>query len=67
MVLKDIKTMSAIPDGNDSKFIALVDIMERGYRDLKRIKFEKEISNATTVSMVEAVLPKFIYENGDGK
>ena len=52
--------MSAIPDGNDSKFIALVDIMERGYRDLKRIKFEKEISNATTVSMVEAVLPKFI-------
>ena len=60
MALKDIKTMSAIPDGNDSKFIALVDIMERGYRDLKRIKFEKEISNATTVSMVEAVLPKFI-------
>ena len=60
MVLKDIKTMSAIPDGNDSKFIALIDILERGYRGLKIIKFEKEISNATTVSMVEAVLPKFI-------
>ena len=34
MVLKDIKTISAIPDGNDSKFIAFVDIMERGYREL---------------------------------
>ena len=52
--------MKVIPDNHDSKFIDLVNIIERGYRDLKRINFEKEMSNSTTVSMLEAIVPRTI-------
>ena len=60
IVMQDIKSMKVIPENSDSKFIELVDIIESGYRDLKRIKFEHEISNSTTISLIEAILPKTI-------
>ena len=30
-----------------------VDVVERGYRDLKWLNLEKEISNSTAVSIIE--------------
>ena len=45
------------------KILELVDIVERGYRDLKRINFEREISNVTVLSMIEALLPKLIRKD----
>ena len=58
MVMNDIKRMSALLDDDDLGLITLVDIMERGYRDLMRLGMEGEISNSQTVSLVEEKLPR---------
>ena len=60
LIMSDFKSMNVIPDENDKKIIDLVELVERGYRDLKIVKFEKEISNSTVIGIIEAVLPKFI-------
>ena len=51
LIMSDIKKMRVRPEGDDDIFITLVNTVERGYRDLKRVKFEKEISNATVISI----------------
>ena len=60
IIMCDIKNLKGVPEGDDEKFISLVNLIERGHRDLKRINCEREISNATVLSMIEAVLPKTI-------
>ena len=37
-----------------------MEIVERGYLDLKRINFEKKISNVTVLGIIESMLPKSI-------
>ena len=41
-------------------FIKFVDGIEKGYTDLSRLKIEKEMSNAVTVSMSQERLPAVI-------
>ena len=60
MVLNDVRKIKFINAGEDKKFIDLVDIIERGYRDLSLLGIEKEISNTGTVSLVEERIPKDI-------
>ena len=60
VVMYDIKKLRPIKEGEDKLFIELVDIVERGYYDLKRIGAESEISNASTVSTIEERLPSNI-------
>ena len=56
-IMKDIKKLKAIKDNDNSKFVHLVDVVERAYRDLKRLNLHNEISNASTVSLIEEKLP----------
>ena len=42
--------MHAIREGDDKRFIDLVDIVEKGCRDLLRVGIEREISNTSPVS-----------------
>ena len=57
-VMNEIKRASHIEEGDDCSLIYLVDIIERGYRDLKRLGVEGEISNSQTVSLIEEKLPR---------
>ena len=58
--IKEIKAIKQIPEDNECKFLHLVDAIERGFRDLKAAKLEREISNTTIVSIIEEKLPKLI-------
>ena len=60
IVVLDIKNLKAVRDGDDQAFLDLVNIVERGYYDLARIKMESEVSNNATVSLVEERLPRTI-------
>ena len=57
VIMNDIKQLKTVKENDNSKFITLVDIVESGYRDLKRLNLEREISNASTVSLIEEKLP----------
>ena len=41
-------------------FLDLVNVVQREYCDLARIKMESEVSNNTTVSLIEERLPRTI-------
>ena len=58
VVMYDIKKLRAIREGDDKRFIDLVDIVEKGYHDLLRVEIEREISNTNSVSIIEEKLPK---------
>ena len=60
VVMYDTKRIRPVRDGDDKRFIELVDIIERGYRDLSRVGIQQEISNTSTVSLIEEKLPKDI-------
>ena len=51
--MNDIKQLKLVFDGEDKKFINMVDVIENGYRDLKRANMEREISNTTVISLIE--------------
>ena len=58
VVMYDIKKLRAIREGDDKRFIDLVDVVEKDYLDLLRVGVEQEISNTSTVSIFEEKLPK---------
>ena len=63
VVMYDIKSLKAVREGDDKKFIQLINIMERGYRDLARLGVQYEILNSTTVSLIEEKLPRDIWRD----
>lgn len=55
-VMNEIKRANHIVEGEDCSLIYQVDIIEIGYRDLKQLGVEGEISNSQTVSLIEEKL-----------
>ena len=49
--------MPSIRENDNPKFIQLVDIVERAFRDLERLQLDREVSNASTVGLIEEKLP----------
>ena len=41
-------------------FLELVNLIEKGYAELRRLNLEREMSNSVTVSIIEAKLPPSI-------
>ena len=60
VIMHDIKSLKPVSDGEDTKFLKLVDCVERNYQELKRVDMESEISNATIAGLIEERLPKTI-------
>ena len=60
VIMNEIKTIKILNDNDMKAFIKFVDVIEKGYTDLSRLKIEKEMSNAVTVSMLEERLPAVI-------
>ena len=46
--------------GDDKQIIEFIDMLEYGYRDLKSLGMEMEISNANVVSIIESKLPRSV-------
>ena len=60
IVILDIKNLKAVKDGDDKEFLDLVNVVEREYYDLAKIKMKSEVSNNATVSLTEKRLPHTI-------
>ena len=45
-IMKDIKKLKPGKDGEISKFMTFVDIVERAFCDLENLGLEREVSNA---------------------
>ena len=52
--------MRLIKEGENKRFIELVDAVEDGYKDLKRPGLEREITTASSISIIERKLPATI-------
>ena len=56
-VISDIKGLKSVPEGNSPKLLELINVLERGWYDLKRVGKEKEIENVTVITLIEKLLP----------
>ena len=57
-VISDIQCIKKLDDGDCVKLIKLVNVIDTGYRDLKSLDLEREISNAHVVNLIENKLPR---------
>ena len=55
-IMSDIKSIGEISDGDEQKCIEFVNVIERGYTDLRRLHLEREISNSVTVSTLTCLV-----------
>ena len=56
-IINTIQDIRPIKEGDRKRFIELVDAVEDGYKDLKRLGLEREIANTSSVSIIERKLP----------
>ena len=62
-IINDIKRLEIIKEGESKKFVAFVDLSEDSYRDLKRLKLEKEITTTNSVGIIESKLPSDVRKD----
>lgn len=60
IIMNEIKEIPSVMENDSKGFIQFVNIIERGYTDLKRLSLQQEMSNSVTVSMLEGRLPPTI-------
>ena len=53
----ELKELSGIQDGNISKFIKLVDVVERAWLDLSKMGMQSEMDTSMMINHVEKPLP----------
>ena len=56
-IINDIRRVRGIKEGDNRRFVEFVGIIEDGYRDLKRLGLETEITTTSSVSIIERKLP----------
>ena len=57
VIIDGIKRFRILREGEDKRFIDFVTLVEDGYRDLKRLGLETEITTTSSVSVIEKALP----------
>ena len=57
VIMNEVKRLKPVKENENAKFINLIDVVERAYRDLERLHLEHELSNAQTVSSIEEKIP----------
>ena len=60
VVLNEVRMSKVIREDDDKELVHFIEKLEVGYRDLKRIKCEEEMSNTTVVALIESKLPKSV-------
>jgi hypothetical protein len=56
-IIDEITRFKPLKDGENLRFVEFVDVVESGYRDLKRLHMEREITTTSSVSIIEKRLP----------
>ncbi|CAC5376408.1 unnamed protein product [Mytilus coruscus] len=56
-ILNELKRLRKVQEGDNMKFISLVETVEKCWLDLKRMNLEAEMNTATMVSQIEKLLP----------
>ena len=62
-VITDIKNLRAVPEGNNPKLLEVINCVEKGWYDLKRLGKEKEIENVTVITQIEKLLPPSVMRD----
>ena len=57
VIIDGIRRKRIISEGEKNRFVDFVEIVEDGYRDLKRLGLESEITTTSSVSIIEKKLP----------
>ena len=57
VIIDSIRRTKIIREGEDKRLVEFVNMLEDGYRDLKRLELEAEISTTSSVSTIERRLP----------
>ena len=57
VIMNAIQNTRNIRDGENNRLIELINIVEDGYQDLKRLGLEQEITATSSVSVIEKKLP----------
>ena len=57
VIIDGIRRTRIIREGEKERFVEFVEIVEDGYRDLKRLGLESEITTTSSVSIIEKKLP----------
>ena len=57
IIIDEIQRTRIIREGEEKRFVEFVEIVEDGYRDLKRLGLESEITTTSSVSIIEKKLP----------
>ena len=57
VIIDGIRRTRMIREGEEKRFIEFVETVEDGYRDLKRLGMEAEITTTSSVSIIEKKLP----------
>ena len=63
-IIYDIKSIKPVHEGDNKRFIMMVDIIKRCWLDLKRINLTEEMDTIAMISMVEKLLPATQKGNG---
>ena len=57
VIIDGIRRTRMIRDGEEKRFTEFLEIIEDGYRDLRRLGLEAEITTTSSVSIIEKKLP----------
>ena len=62
-IVQDIKGLEIIPEGDTQKLINSINVIERGWLDMCKLKLEKELNTTSMVTLVESILPKKLFHD----
>ena len=57
-VVKELKALQPIPEGDSNMFILTVDIIEKAWLDMVKLGLQSEMDNVSIVTLVERILPR---------
>ena len=56
-IINTIQDIRPIEEGENERLIVLINAVEDGYKDLKKLGLEREITTTSSVSIIERKLP----------
>ena len=57
VIMCAIQNIKPIREGENKKFVEFINVIDDGYRDLRRLGLQKEITTTSSVSIIEKKLP----------
>ena len=62
-IVKDIKGLGIIPEGDTKKLVNSINVIERGWLDMCKLNLEEELNTTSMVTLVEIILPKKLFHD----